>query len=359
MSIELNKYLYETNLDTREYIEHFSIQASELKSAFTEIKALLADSIHTRAVAFRGTKDGNLVIRAAKGIAYEKSFDIVEGNISIDFDIVTNYKDIQELLPASGLIEITLTSGSVLLSSNTIDIDLSICNLVVDGIPHNTGKRYGIDVNKLRRSLSQLLTLKYLTKVYKKNNAISFNQGIAQVKFPSLWAECETADIPVILGLSDAYTLSVFLKTARELFVEDCGSYLVIDKDNTRIALPKQINAEQTFIEDKAKFMSLVCNWSTRGLKTKVQNMYRTLGKTDATIHLFENGTTVLSESNSTRMKIKVGDTESGYLDSWQIRLELLNSILNLIGERAQVYALNNYRKIETDNIKLLIAVTN
>lgn len=340
--------------EPQEFFYKFKVNKKHLANAFTNIGKVLGK---TSAKIFAlAVKDGVLTIRAGSSVFYKTEIEILEGDKPDDLEVVAWYVDITKMLKNSKEVEITVSPTYMSLHTEHTEVSLELSDAYVDNTPEIVGSQQKVTTVEFVSALRGFSSLLSLTNLFTQYNVIYAQGPVIQMKFPSIWVELDTHPIHNTFTLDMVKTIISFLGTATSFVLHENQSYMILQHSNEYLMLPI---TEKPNIQPLAEFtenFDSVGRVSIDGLLTKLVDLLSVVGKSDASLLLFEKGAKVIVDTERVSTQLSVGNIEGGIIQKINTRLEFLVNLIPLLGNIVYVKRRGSLVLLESSDAKVLIS---
>lgn len=355
----MNNFSLENLTRTEEFenkLETFKVKSKDLKQVFTDLKALFKKTEFANTVQFSVVKN-ELFIRAdAEGYTLGV-IQVEEGNPK---EITTNtlFKDIEKLIPGSGLCELTITPKFVKIQGRIAKCILPYSMCSINKIEFVDRKYLPLNYDSIFNSVQEMLAMTQLNKYFKKYPAILFKGDYVQYLFPQMYIQNKSSEIFATLGYTSSLLLKNIINSNLEKIqyskMENELTFKCEDRYLTVITSPEYDTPNM--LEEVEK-MDLVANIAYIALGTKIKNLLSSIGEGDVEVRIYENYILLerqLSDGTNISMPIGNDSEDSTFLMSFRYRLELLSPLINYVGDNLLLYRGENTICLR-DNQKIVI----
>lgn len=334
-----DEYLLDGSRPVEELSLSLKVPANLLKQAFTELQALMSKTAYSKVIRIKYEEE-YLFIEATTSIRYSAKIPVTESNIKDKLSVVCNFEKLVDILPGRGLIDVMLTPVFVKMTNTEFEASLMVCQSDVDYIPELTGDTIPMRVDDVKLGLRKILSLTTIANTFKKGSTILFVDNFMQIRYSTIWVECSSSALNTQLDLASSTVLEKFLYTAKAVEVYDSEEFIAMKKDLSTIYIPKQETTSIQSLDYYFDNADLVAEKNINGFSNKIQSLTRTISKGDAKVTILDNSIVVECKGDNIIASVSTGDRENSnqVLDSFTIRLEFLNNLLQVLGETIKVY---------------------
>lgn len=320
-------------------VVQFRVRSKDIKMLFNCLSQFFKITELTRTISIE-VEPEQIIVRASALAHFRMEIPIDDCVLQKPFKGTYVWKDLEKLIPGTGILDCTLTETFISMKCKKANIrlmksitELPEINFDLDWVD--------TDVQAFTQMATNLKTLAPISKIYKRTPPICIKDGYAQILYPTVYVQVRA---PIALSVTLDYQIiqliaNTVINAEMPLEFGTEGDTITFKCGNRYLSVAKIIGVESSDLRDQLERFTVIQNVSVNYFCSELVKMKQATGDGDITVYFTDTSCILEKTIEGNSIRITVGDTENTNASfQFTYKIELLTPILQLLGDSFILY---------------------